>query len=168
MVASVIRPGLYGIRRQGAIRIEGAEGAHVGDGLVHHVLPLGAFAGGHPAEGHAARVDAHELHEVVEHGEAPAGVVVARRVVAVGRVAAADDDAVGAALERLDDEERVDASRAGEADQSHVARHVQAAGAGQVGAGVGAPVADEGRDAGFELVAHDGRHSHAQSALISL
>jgi coenzyme F420-reducing hydrogenase delta subunit len=102
-------------------------------------------------------IDPDELHDVVEHGEAPASVVVARRVVAVGRVAAADDHAVGAALEGLDDEEGVHAACAGQTDEAHVARHVQAARAGQVGAGVGAPVADEGRDAGLEVgvcVAH--------------
>ena len=98
-------------------------------------------------------VDADEVQELAEDGEAAPGVVVAGRVVAVGRVAAGDDHAVGAALERLEDEERVDAAGAGQADDAHVGRHLQAAGAGQVGAGVGAPVADEGDDSRLEVAA---------------
>ena len=142
---------LDALGRQRAIGREGPELARLGHGLVDHVAPLGALAGRHPAEGHATLVDAEEVHDVVEHGEAPPGVVVARGVVAVGGVTAAHDHAVGAALEGLDDEQRVDAPRAGQPDDAHVAGHVQAARAGQVGARVGAPVADEGGDARLEF-----------------
>ena len=93
-----------------------------------------------------------KLEELPEDGEAAPRVVVAGGVVAVGRVAAGDDDAVGAALEGLEDEERVDAAGAGQAHDAHVGRHLQAAGAGQVGPGVGAPVADEGGDLRLEAV----------------
>ena len=144
-----------------AILLERPQRAHPRDGLVDHVAPLGALARRDPAEGHPALVDAHEAHQLAEHDEAPPRVVVARRVVAIGGMTAAHDDAVGAALERLDDEERIDASGTRQADDAHVARHVQAAGAGKVGAGVRAPVADEGDYARLERGRFGRRHGRA-------
>ena len=137
---------------EAVVGVERAEAAHARDGLVDDVGPLAALGGRHPREGDAPGLDAQEREQLAEHAEAPPGVVVAGGVVAVGRMAAADDHAVGAALEGLDDEQRVDAAGAGQADDAHVARHVQAAGAGQVGAGVGAPVAHEGGDARLEAL----------------
>lgn len=68
-------------------------------------------------------------------------VVVACIVVAVPSVAAAHNDPIGPPLERLHDEERANTTAAGQAENAHVGRHLQAAGASQIGSRVGAPVA---------------------------
>ena len=92
------------------------------------------------------------LQHPLQQAEAAQGLVVAFLVVAVAGVAAADEHAVGALGEGLQDELRVEAAGAHDPDDAHVGRVRHARGAGQVGRGVGAPVAEEGDDAGLEAV----------------
>ena len=73
---------------------------------------------------------------------------------AIAGVAAGDDDAVGAVSERLQKQHEVDSPCAGQTDHPDIGRVLDAAGPGQVGAGVRTPVADEGDDFGLEST-HD-------------
>ena len=73
-------------------------------------------------------------------------LVVAFDVVAVADVAAAHHDAVGPAGEGRHHQLRVDPPRAHHADDVHVGRVLQPRGPRVVGAGVRAPVAEEGDD----------------------
>ena len=122
-------------------------GNHLGDGI-GKVL---ALAGRDPAEPDAVGIKAHLLEDGVEDGDTAAGFEVAGLVVAVAGVAAADEDAIGAFEEGLGDVDGVEAAGAHEADDADVGRVLDARGAGKVGAGVGAPVAQKGDDPRFEF-----------------
>ena len=117
-----------------------------------HLHPFAPFGGGDPGELQAREVDADEFEQLAKGGEAAPGVEVAGHVVAVPGMAARDQHPVGPLLEGAQDEDRVDAAGAGELHHPHVGGVLQAAGAGQVGAGVGAPGADEGDDFRLEVV----------------
>ena len=82
----------------------GPEPADVVDQLVDGLgqpLPLG---GRGPDQLHAVRLDAHCRERVLEHGEAPHGLVVLLDVVALAGMAAGDHHAVGAVGQGLEDE----------------------------------------------------------------
>ena len=84
--------------------------------LGDHLLPALALGGRDPGPLEALLGDAQVVDHPLEQLELAPGVVVAFGVVAVAGVAAADEHAVGALLERLEGEQRVDAARAGHAD----------------------------------------------------
>ena len=76
--------------------VERAELADVVDQLVDRLGQLLAFGGRGPDQPHAVRLDAHRLQRVLEHVEAPHGLVVLLDVVALAGMAAGDHHAVGA------------------------------------------------------------------------
>jgi hypothetical protein len=91
--------------------------------------------------------------------------VIAFLVMAVTRMAPHDNDTVGAVLERGEHELGVDAPRAHEPDDPHI-RGIRALGRSSlVGAGIGAPIAQESDNAG--LKAAGGLRIHASNPLIS-
>ena len=104
------------------------------------------------AEIHSRRTrcvfDAHVLEHPLQHLEAAEHLVVAFDVVAVAGMAAADEHAVSAPGQRIQDELRIHAAGAHQPDDADVGGVLQPRHAGEVGGGVGAPVAEEGDDAG--------------------
>jgi plasmid stability protein len=127
---------------------ERAEGLDLGGHFVDDGFDLVALGGGNPLEAHALLLDAQVLEHALEQLKAAEHLVVALDVMAVARMAAADQHAVGALGEGVEDELRIDAARAHQADDAHVRRVLQARHAGEVRRGVGAPVAEERHDAG--------------------
>ncbi len=119
--------------------------------LLHHVVNDGfdpfALRGGNPLQAHALVFDAHVAQEALEHLKAAHGLVVALAIVAVAQMAAADEHAVRALGQRVQNELRVHAAGAHEADDADVGGVLEARDAGQVGGGVGTPVAEERDDA---------------------
>ena len=108
---------------------------------------------------------------LVEHREekrhAPSGIVVSGRVVAVTGVAAADYHSVGTALESTKHKERVYAAGAGNADDLDIRGVLKPVRSGEIGTGVGAPVATERDDLRLEFVFIH-RHIASTSARICL
>src|SRR6185369_269589 len=117
-----------------------------------HFDPFAPFGSGDPGELQPLEVNPDEFEEFPEGGKASSSVEVAGHVVAVSRMAAGDEDAVGPFLEGAQDEDRVDSPGAGELEHPDVARVLHPAGAGQVRSGVGAPGADEDYYFPFEVV----------------
>jgi len=70
----------------------------------------------------------------------------------VGRMATAYDHPISSPLECLQNEKGVDTARAGEADYAHVRGHGEAARSGKISARIGAPIANERDNAGFERI----------------
>ncbi len=95
-------------------------------------------------------LDAIVGQHLLEQRVTPHHLVVALGVVAVTRMAAADQHPVRPVQQGLDDEGRIYPCRAHHADDPHVRRVVYAARAGKIGPGVGTPVAEEPDDLGFE------------------
>ena len=105
-----------------------------------------------PLETHAAVLEAELLEQLLHERVAAGRAVVAVDVVAVTGVAAGDDHAVGALGEGLHDVRGFDAARAVGLDGHHVRRVLEACRAGQVGAVVAAPTAQEPDQPWFESV----------------
>jgi len=71
------------------------------------------------------------------------------------QVSPTDEDTVGALGEGVDDEIGVDHAGAHDPDDAAVGRILDPRDPGQIGAGIGAPVAEKGDDQGFELIRHN-------------
>jgi hypothetical protein len=65
-------------------------------------------------------------------------------------VSAQDHDAVSALVQCLGDELRMHHARTHYPDDSHIGRVLHSRRTGQIGGGIGAPVASEGNDFGFK------------------
>ena len=102
--------------------------------LGHHLGKARPLRGRHPGELHAPLLDAQVFQIALQQGEAPPREIVAGQIVAVARVAAGDQHAIGALAQRLHDKHGVHPPRAGHADDAHVGRVLDARRAGQVGA----------------------------------
>ena len=137
----------------------------LGEGL-HHMLPALAFGSGHPGVLETTVVDAEHGQELLQHFQAAAGVEVARGIVAVARMAAGDQHAVSAVEQGFHDEERIDAARAGDADDTQVGGLSRTGRTGGVGTAVGTPVAEKTHNSQFFAVQH--WHSVLTSARIWL
>src|SRR5664280_959909 len=105
-----------------------------------------ALGGRNPLQPHALLGDSQVFEEALEELKAAEHLVVALDVVAVAGVTAADEHAVGPLAEGIEDELGIDAARAHQADHPHARRVFQARHAGQIGGGVGAPVAEKSHD----------------------
>jgi hypothetical protein len=70
-------------------------------------------------------------------------------------VSPTDEDAVGSLGEGVDDEIGVDHAGAHDPDDAAVGGVLDAGDPGQVGTGIGTPVAEKGYDQGFELIRHN-------------
>ncbi len=123
-----------------------AEGVDAVREVGHHVLPALTFGGRNPGVLEAVGVDADDGQKLLEHFQTATGVVVARGVMAVARMAARHQNAVGPVDEGLEHEERIHAARAGNADDAKVGRLNGTGGTGRVGAAVRAPVTQKTYD----------------------
>src|ERR1017187_449223 len=125
--------------------------------LVHYSLDLLALGGRNPFQAHALLFDAHVLEHPLQHLEAAEHLVVAFRVMAIPGMAAADEHAVSAAGQRIQDELRINPPGAHEPDDADVGGVLQPRYAGEVRCRIDAPVAEEGNDAGFPFFTHKPR-----------
>ena len=80
--------------------MQGAEPLQILDHLVHDALHLVALGSRDPFEAQPLVLDAHRLEQSMDQGHAPQRFVIALLVVAVTRVATADEHTVRAAAER--------------------------------------------------------------------
>lgn len=135
--------------------------------IIHHLGKARALGGADPF--HSKAVPGHA--QIVEHAQeqrhAAPGEVIARGVMAVAGVAAAEDHAVGSALEGTEDEHRVHTAGAGNADDLYIRGVLKPVRSGEIGTGVGAPVATERDDLRLEFVFIH-RHIASTSARICL
>src|SRR5581483_219095 len=118
--------------------------------LVAHPLNLVALGGGDPLEPNPSLLDSEVAQHAPQELEAPERVDVPLLVVAVPRMAAPDQHAVGSVPERGEDELRVDPARAHEPDGPDVWRVLHPRDPGEVGGRVRAPGAEERHDPGLE------------------
>ena len=166
--SDAIRPAMQKLMTQG--KREAPLLRDLGDKAVHHVDKALAFSRRDPLHARALLLHAQIIEQREQQRHAAPGVVIARAVVAVAGMAAAEDDAVGPALERAQDEQRIDTARARHADDLHFGGIGKPVRPRQVGARVRAPVAAEGDDlrlpALFVFLSY--RHSASTSAMISL
>ena len=88
--------------------------------VVDHGLDLLTLGGGDPLQAQSVRFDPHVREDAPEHPDAPGRLVVPFLVMAVAGVAAADQDAVGALGERVQDELGIEPARAHDPDDAHV------------------------------------------------
>ena len=91
-------------------------------------------------------LDSQNFEEFPEEDPAAPGVVVPRVVVAIPRMAAGDQNGIGADFKRLDDQVEVDPSGTRKTDDADVRRVFEPVRPCQVGAEIGAPIADERDD----------------------
>src|SRR3990172_6629223 len=127
--------------------------------LLRHVLhgppELLRLRCGDPLEADPSVFEAHLPEKFPQEDEPPEGLVVPLAVVAVPRVAPAEENAVRALLERGEDELRIDPPGAHRPDQADVRRVPGPRDPRRVRGDVRAPVAHEGDDPRLEL---PGRH----------
>ena len=92
--------------------------------LLHHVVNDGfdpfALRGGNPFQAHALVFDAHVAQQAPEHLKPAQGLVVALAIVAIAQMAAANQHAVRALGQRVQNELRVHAAGAHEPDDADV------------------------------------------------
>jgi hypothetical protein len=88
------------------------------------------------------------MKKVMQDGETAARMVVARAVVTIAGMTAADDDAVSATLKCLDYEKGIDPAATGKFYDSYIGVHFEAACARQIGSRVGTPVTDKSYNLG--------------------
>ena len=132
-----------------------SHGFDPGGELGDHAGELFAFGGRNPVEHEPVRGDADETQQFFDDGDAFGGHEVALEVVAFADVTAGDKHAIGAHLERFYDMVGRDGAAAHDTDGQDAGRIAPAAAAGQVSAGVAAPVAEESDYGRFEaLVGH--------------
>jgi hypothetical protein len=84
---------------------------------------------------------AHKIQHAHEQGQTAAGIVIARHIMAVSRMAAAEDDPVRSPLESPQDKERVHPAGTWHPDNLYVGRILFAGRTGAVCTGITAPVA---------------------------
>ncbi len=133
-------------------RTQRAETLDLGRHLVHDFGEACALARRHPLQPQPLRIDADVRQDALGNQAVAERVVVALGVVvAVVQVAAADEHAVGLLGEGAENEFQVDPARAHQADDAQSRRILEAGDAGEVGAAIAAPVAQETDDDGFEL-----------------
>ena len=118
----------------------------------NHLLPALAFGCRNPGVFKAALVNAQHGQKLLEHLKAAAGVKVACGIVAVARVAAGNQHAVRAVEQRLDNKQRVNAARAGHADDAQVCGLGGTGHASRIRTAVRTPVAEKTNNSQFFAV----------------
>ena len=146
-------------RKQKTALIPGAVGAgaqlledfgHVG----HDVGEFLGLGGGNPLEAEALGFQSEVLqHEIDAFGPALC-FDITFQVMTFAQVSPADQDTVGALGERVDDQVGVHHAGAHYPDDAAVGGVLNSRDAGQVGAGIRAPVAEKSDDQRFELIFH--------------
>ena len=134
-----------------------AQGPDLRVHLGHRVGPGLAHARGHVEHAHALGLETDLRDQLTHAPDALPGIEVASLVVAVALEATRDHDAVGAALERAQQQQHVDLAGAGQLHHAHRRRALHAQGSRQVSGGVGAEVAAEGHDAQVHVGVLPGR-----------
>jgi len=134
-----------------------AEGPDRVDHFRDHLDVLLALAGRHKIEPASLLLDAKLLQRPQQQAVALDGAIVPLLVVAIAGMTRQNQHAIGAQAEGLQNELRIDAAAAHDPDDSHVVRAGDLGGAGFVGAGVGAPVAQKADDLRFEHAGARGR-----------
>jgi len=109
-----------------------------------------AFGSRYPLQPKAFWIYAHPLKHHFRERDASQALVITLDIVAVARMAAADEHSVGAVFQRGEDEAGVNATAAHHADAGDVGRIFHSGRSGEVGAGVAAPVAEQPEDAWFK------------------
>ena len=117
--------------------------------FVHGFGELRALCCRDPFHARALTLDAEEVQHGEQERHAPPGIIVAGRVMAVAGMAAAEDHAVRTALERAENEHRVQTAGARDADDLDICGIGQSVRSGQIRACIRAPVAAECHDGGF-------------------
>ena len=128
-----------------------SQGLDPGGHLLDDPGELVALRGRNPGKDGPVLLDAQIVEEVFQKGELPPGREVAADVVALARMAARNQNSVGPVLQGPDDIERIDPAGTGQPDETNVGWILESADPGQVGPGVGTPVADHGNDLRFPL-----------------
>jgi hypothetical protein len=121
----------------------------------HHFGKPRRFGGRNPLDGETLRIDPQILQDDADGGGAAQGFDITVQVMAFTEVSAHDDDAVGSLAQGTHHQVRMDHPRAHHPDGAHVGRVLQPGDAGEVAAGIGAPVAQKTDDRRFEVVGHD-------------
>ena len=116
------------------------------DHLVDDAAHLVALGGGDPLEAYPLIFDSKVCEHSFQQLESPQCLEVALGVMAVADVAPADEHAVGVPGKRGQDELRVHASGAHQANYPYVRRILEPRDTGEIRCGVGAPVAEECHD----------------------
>ncbi len=135
------------------MQFQRSQGANLFGELGDDFLEPAAFGSRDPFETHAVAIDTQLLKQQLRQGHAAHALVVPFDVVAVAGMTAADQHAVGAAPEGVEDKCRIDPTGAHHANAGHIGRIVHARSAGQIGAGIAAPVAEKADNSRFK--AHD-------------
>ena len=133
---------------------ERPDGHDLLDHFVDDGFDLLAFGRGDPFQPDPLFFDAQVVQHALEHLEAAEHLVVALDVVAVVRMTPADEHAVGALGERVEDELRVDPARTHQADDPHVGGVLEPRHPRQVSRGVSAPVAEKCHDPWLPFISH--------------
>ena len=137
--------------------LEAGRGAQLVDAVGeggHHMLPALAFGSRDPGVLEAALVDAQHGQELLEHFQPAAGIVVAGGIVAVTRVAARHQHTVRTVEQGAHDEQRVDAARTGDTDDTQGGGLGGTGDPGGGGTAVGTPVAKKAYDPQFFAIQH--------------
>ena len=132
-----------GKARQGPRLLD--SGSHLAD----YLRPLVTFGGRHPGEVEAPEIDADKIQQRSEDGEPPPRHQIPLDVVTVSGMTARNQHPVGALLESLEDHQRAHSASTGKPHQAHAGGVLETGGAGHVGAGIGAPITDQGDDVGL-------------------
>ena len=128
-------------------QVQRAQGRDFFRHVVDHAFDLLALGRRNPFQPEARLRNAHVLQHALEQLEAAQHLVVALGVVAVVRMAAADEHPVGPPGERLQNELRIHPPRAHQPDRARVRRILHPRHARQVRRRVRAPVAEKRHDA---------------------
>ena len=124
----------------------GAELMDAGGKVGDHFLPSLAFGSGNPGIFKAGRVNTHDGQELLEDFQTAAGIEVAGGIMAVAGMAAGNQHAVRTVHQRLENEQRIDAPRTGDADDAQVRRLGGAGRSRRIRPAVGTPVAQKAHD----------------------
>jgi hypothetical protein len=125
------------------------------EGLGHVRHDVGELLGlgrGNPFEAEALGLEAKVFQHQVNAFGSGLGFYITFQVMAFTQVSPTYDDTIGALGEGVDDEIGVDHTGAHDPDDAAVGWVLDPGDPGQVGAGVGAPVAEKGDDQGLELI----------------
>ena len=104
----------------------------------------GAFGRGDPLQPQTALIDSQQPEQFSGFFDDLLAFYITLQVMTVADVSAGHQDAVGALDKSLEQKSVIHPAGAHEPDQAHMGRVLHPGHPGQVGPGIGAPVADEG------------------------
>src|SRR5208337_3709615 len=101
-----------------------------------------AFGGGNPGKHGSVAFHTDVIEKTFQRSEFTARNQIARYIMTLTRMTSGNQNSIGAGLQGFHYIERIDSSGAGNADNAHIRRILNSADSGQVGSGIGTPVAD--------------------------